>query len=1073
MSTVAEIEQQLAALRTRLGSLEAAKDAANQEIRRLGEEKAQLRAASQRQLAGGDTAGASALRSQEARLDEVIGEAYSGPAFKNLEAAQSEIRSLENQLYKAQQKAAFDAQQQKQPPAAEERTAEQKAESDRTTPVVDKPAPVPPEGGGTAKPAPTAEKPVQTQQPIPKDDNLAKSKVNTEQQANVAGNLKTDTTITARPNVLDNFASTAWAASVYLLSPSEYKDLILSRKKRVNGYNLLFQSGGAPNNVGGFQGALATGQQSRTTATGGNETVAPGIPGAAQADAGRNPAFDLDFYIDSLTIENAIQGKETQAAHSVTTLKFNVIEPGNISLLDRLYKAVQDMAQRENITSAVNYASVQYLLVVRWYGYDINGNLIAGGTAPGPDGKSDVNAIVEKFIPFVIRKINWSVNTKLTNYEFDCAAANDSIPGSTRRGSVPYDVQLAAGTVGQLLNGGLEFPDTAKSAGSTTVSGGGGISQGRTNSQKQREADAELQRESRRASAPPPASAAQKVTLKRGLAAAMNDYSEDLMVSKTYELKDTYNIVFAAGAEAIKNASLVIPQDIVVQQSTPMTNSTDPNQTLNPATNQVNTTARSWSITAGMQVVQAIDIAIRNSTYITDQALTLIDSEGNEKQNPQSPKKNIRWFNISMQAIPSGYDSARNDFAYDITYIISPYTMQNFDSKYFPIGAFRGVHKSYPYWFTGLNTAVLDFQANFNPSYNMTISGGPGVNSNEEETRRKLTSVMRDQVIYTYFPNSVESGQNAAGRTNEIGANAAEYIYAYADPGGTKLRIIGDPAWIQQGSVGGGVSIEEFSYSSFLPDGTINYDAEQVMFEIAWQRPEDYNLATGLADPYARPGNQSRQPRQSNVYLATKVTNEFRGGKFEQVITGALYPFPIPDGSNTATGGAAVNDALAASWKNNGSTDSANKGPQETQREAANELKREGRGISAPQGSAGAGQGFAALDPRRLDLPAVNDAVNAFSTASGKVNNFFQSAQTALNGSGAISPNFVALIQQNATQLGQSSALPNPGTNALPSGFPRAPTGSGVNPITFGNAPLPLNTNPYSQAGRTQIIAKD
>jgi hypothetical protein len=909
-------------------------------------------------------------------------------------------------------------------------------------------------------------------QVIPQDDNLAKSRVNTEQQANVSGNLKTDTTITPQSNVLDKFASTTWAASVYLLSPSQYKDLVLSKKKRVNGYNLLFQSGGAPINVGGFQGALATGQQSRTTATGGNETVAPGIPGAAQADAGRNPAFDLDFYMDSLTIENAIQGKSTQSAHSVTTLKFNVIEPGNISLLDRLYKAVQDMAQRESITSAVNYASVQYLLVVRWYGYDIDGNLIAGSAAPAPDGKSDPNAIVEKFIPFTIRKINWSVNTKLTNYEFDCAAINESIPGSTRRGSVPYDVQLAAGTVGQLLNGGLEFPDTAQSAGSTTVAGGGGISQGRTNSQKQREADAELQRESRRASAPPPASAAQQITLKRGLAAAMNDYSEDLMVSKTYELKDTYNIVFASGAEAIKNAKLVIPQNIVVQQSTPMTNSTDPNQTLNPATNKVDTTARSWSITAGMQVVQAIDLAIRNSTYITDQALTLIDSDGNEKQNPQAPKKNIRWFNISMQAIPSGYDSARNDFAYDITYIISPYTMQNFDSKYFPIGAFRGVHKSYPYWFTGLNTAVLDFQANFNPSFNMTISGGPGVNSADEEQRRKLTSVMRDQVIYTYYPNSVESDKNGAGRINEIGANAAEYIYAYADPGGTKLRIIGDPAWIQQGSVGGGVSIEEFSYSSFLPDGTINFDAEQVMFEIAWQRPEDYDIATGLADPYARPGNQSRQPKQSNVYLATKVTNEFRGGKFEQIITGALYQFPVPDGSNTATGTSPATGANA----NQGyiSTDSATAGSQDkTQRESANELKREGRGVSAPLGSAGLGQGFAALDPRRLDLPAVNNAINAFGTVSGQVNNFFQSAQTALNGSGAMSPNFVGLLQQSASKISQSSAPPTPATTALPSGYPRAPTGSGVNPITFGNAPLPLNTNPYSQAGRTQIIAKD
>jgi hypothetical protein len=76
-------------------------------------------------------------------------------------------------------------------------------------------------------------------------------------------------------------------------------------------------------------------------------------------------------------------------------------------------------------------------------------------------------------------------------------------------------------------------------------------------------------------------------------------------------------------------------------------------------------------------------------------------------------------------------------------------------------------------------------------------------------------------------------------------------LYAYQDPGGTKLKIIGDPAWIQQGSLAGGVTSADLSPQPFLPDGTINFDNSQVLFEIAWQRPEDYDLSTGLANPYA------------------------------------------------------------------------------------------------------------------------------------------------------------------------------------------------------------------------------
>jgi hypothetical protein len=77
------------------------------------------------------------------------------------------------------------------------------------------------------------------------------------------------------------------------------------------------------------------------------------------------------------------------------------------------------------------------------------------------------------------------------------------------------------------------------------------------------------------------------------------------------------------------------------------------------------------------------------------------------------------------------------------------------------------------------------------------------------------------------------------------------------------------------------VNAKEFSFSPFFPDGTINFDSEQVMFEISWQRPNDYNITTGLADPYAGGNAKDRLPIQSTVYQATRVISEFRQGKFE------------------------------------------------------------------------------------------------------------------------------------------------------------------------------------------------
>jgi hypothetical protein len=65
---------------------------------------------------------------------------------------------------------------------------------------------------------------------------------------------------------------------------------------------------------------------------------------------------------------------------------------------------------------------------------------------------------------------------------------------------------------------------------------------------------------------------------------------------------------------------------------------------------------------------------------------------------------------------------------------------------------------------------------------------------------------------------------------------------------------------------------------------------------------------------------------------------------------------------------------------------------------------------------------------------------------------------------------------QQATNIAGSSppSAVNNNSSIAPSAYPRAPTGSGVNPITFGEAaPQMLNTNPFANAGRTQTIVKE
>ena len=837
--------------------------------------------------------------------------------------------------------------------------------------------------------------------------------------ANALGDLTTTGTlsasdeITPQPNVLDRFASYTYSASVYLMSNVQYQTFIRGSKKNLNGYFLLFQSGGAPTNKGGFQG---TGSD----ASGGQDPNSDITNDQQAQDYGRNPAFPQDFYIDSITMENALPGKLTQSPHFVTDLKFTVVEPGNITLLDRLYRAVQDVAQVDNDNQPVNYTAAAYLMVIRWYGYDINGNQVQVGAVDPNTGLTDPKAVVEKFIPFIITAINWQVSSRLVTYDFECAPIGQWIASSTRRGTIPFDAELSAKTVSELLGNDVQYvaatAPAANPGAATTTGGQGGTS------------------------APPKASTAptSSLTVKQGIMGAMNAYQQQLVKDGEYNVADTYSIEFGKHPDYpnddIGESLLRLTGNAITQSNTPMgvATSKNANQGLNPATNAMDSIARKWSITSGTQLVQIIDQAVRKSSYIYNQQLITIDAVTNKEiPNPKADKKIMMWYEISMEAYQGKYDRKRNDFAYDIFFLVTPYPLQNFDSKYFPLTDFRGIHKAYPYWFTGQNTAVIDFTASFNSLYNITVTGTKKGDNGADILRADTTASMREIPFYTHAPSSTQDSQGEAGRALEAQANAAEYIYSPGDMGTCSLRIVGDPAWIQQGSLSGGVSTKEFSYSAFLPDGSINFDAQQVMFEISWQRPNDYDLNTGLADPYAGGNNKDRLPIQSTVYSAQKVTSEFRQGKFEQTIEGALYMFPKPDGTNTVGKSAAANPGTVEA------------------------------GIAFNQNTLGT----------RPNAQAPTAALNTGETTAAtnfnnNLNNIRTSAAFTNTGTIPAAPTQLASIGSSVSP----PAAVNSNNTVGPSAYPQAPTGSGVESIAFrANSPVPLNTS----TGRTQTIVKE
>jgi hypothetical protein len=109
------------------------------------------------------------------------------------------------------------------------------------------------------------------------------------------------------------------------------------------------------------------------------------------------------------------------------------------------------------------------------------------------------------------------------------------------------------------------------------------------------------------------------------------------------------------------------------------------------------------------------------------------------------------------------------------------------------------------------------------------------------------------------------------------------------------MTIVGDPAWLQQGEAFAGFSSSNPSWGAFLADGTINTDAQQVMFEVSFNTPRDYNLSTGLIAQNSDGATQKQNnyqaqtaAQQSRVYRAIEVVSDFAKGKFTQLLKGKL-----------------------------------------------------------------------------------------------------------------------------------------------------------------------------------------
>jgi len=699
--------------------------------------------------------------------------------------------------------------------------------------------------------------------------------------------------ITAETNILSNFASYTYSLSWYLVDPTAYRELVTQQKRNLKGFYLLVQSAGIGQNVGQ---SVSDNQQ-----LGVNQQN----PQVTAASAGRNQFFPLDYYIDNLETEVMFPaGGGSQSAAAFKNISFTLTEPNGITLLPNLYRACEDLIKQGGELYAtndrINYAAAMFCMVVRFYGYDDNGMLVQPIT--NRPGSTDRDAVVEKFIPFVLKKIDFSVGARMVEYTIEGGTPEVRTGLATDRGSIPQNFDFSGVTVQDILVGAtvlntsnvsddtngrpstVEPNTTSRSLGRTPpVTGGGRASTSRSLGRTPPgTANARVT-----PSAPPTADSAPKPVsnnVATGLVAALTNFQQRLLQEGKIEQVDIYEIKFADSI--LSDATITPPGGLNKNRVGGTATASAADQKL-PDKNSIAPTVRSRSVTAGTQIVQFIDEVVRNSSYIVDQQAVIYDEKTKQYQQNGKPAQQFAWFQITVKSEPLSYDRKRNDYAYRMIYYVTPYETPMV-SEYFSPSGFRGVHKIYNWLFTGENTEVLQFEQSFDKLWTQALTADTNILELVQQQKQQMNS--REQWMRHYYPASGQNRQGGEGKVFEAGANAADFLYG-PNYGSIQLNIIGDPAWVPNAFYE--YNTDNFTPTPFWPDGTINSQASIPYFELAWNRPVDYNLDTGLMDPGQRNYFADREKGQaglaaeSQTYIAVRCKSQFKGGRFSQELEGA------------------------------------------------------------------------------------------------------------------------------------------------------------------------------------------
>jgi hypothetical protein len=404
-----------------------------------------------------------------------------------------------------------------------------------------------------------------------------------------------------------------------------------------------------------------------------------------------------------------------------------------------------------------------------------------------------------------------------------------------------------------------------------------------------------------------------------GIIPFINEQQEKLFQDKKVNRPLVYDIKFVndPASDRIKNARMIPGEDLPIMyrsklsqvpMNTDIKKISDVNDAKSVKSAIKDNKVKELKFDANTSIPGIIKKVIQSSTYLSE-ALAAVNTSQEELQSPsndaekdtnkQQPERSIMWYSLSSQIECIAWDKQRVDWAYKITYIISPYLTPRTNSLYAgPLSGYYGPFKRYDYWFTGQNTEVIKYSQSMNVAWFEAESGY----SEAEPNQRGPTKNIGQRVD--------GNQQGSLGRGYEPQASYINSLYSPSDWIKARIEILGDPDYLMNDSVN---DINEV-YSRFYQSKdsyAINPNGGQLFIEIDFIEGMDYNHT--INGDYSSDGDYNDtglmnlntsvlfwdyppEIRELGVkgisYYILEVASTFSKGKFTQQLELCINDFP-------------------------------------------------------------------------------------------------------------------------------------------------------------------------------------